>query len=158
SMLRVRTERGAEANTIGERLGLARTVREIQSERGSREAVDHLLQQLGFELTHRDESYYAEALDFHLGWLEAYAGHPEIMAEHIQKSKTMPSPDDECLYSDHVAISKVARHRQLRAVQRGLPAVLFACMPRSASATLTQTLAELLDVPVLHIAIGRIQE
>jgi len=157
-MLRLRMERAGGVNSIAERRGLARAVREIQSARGSREAVEHLLHEVGFGLRDRDEGYFAEALDFHLGLLEAYAGRPQMMADHIQKSLTMPGPDDECLYSDHVALSTASRRRQLAAVQRGLPAVLFACMPRSASATLTHTLAKLLDVPVLHVSAGRIQE
>jgi hypothetical protein len=66
----------------------------------------------------------------------------------------MPCGQDEHLFSDHVAICLVAREHQLDALARKMPAVLFACMPRSASATLTYSLAKLLDVPVLHTAIG----
>jgi hypothetical protein len=76
------------------------------------------------------------------------------MAEHIHMSHTTPGTGIEHLFSDFVAICLVAREHQVDAIARGMPAVLFACMPRSASATLTHSLARLVDAPVLHTAIG----
>jgi hypothetical protein len=102
----------------------------------------------------RDEDYCAEALNFHLGLLEAYSNRPDDMADAIQRSRTMPAPDDQLLFSDHVTSSMLAHQRQFSAIARKIPAILIACMPRSASATLTHTLAKLLNVPVLHICIG----
>jgi hypothetical protein len=67
----------------------------------------------------------------------------------------MPGPENDQLFSDHVAISHMTRQHQLAGIARRLPAVLIACMPRSASATLTHSLARLLDVPVLHTTIGQ---
>jgi hypothetical protein len=40
-------------------------------------------------------------------------------------------------------------------IDRGLPPILIACMPRSASATLTHTLGGVLDIPVMHLSAGR---
>jgi hypothetical protein len=91
----------------------------------------------------RDEDYCPEALNFHLGLLEAYAGRPEAMAEHIQLLHTMPCPEYEHVYSDHVTICMITREHQLYAIAGKMPAVLFGCMPRSASATLTYALAKL---------------
>jgi hypothetical protein len=50
-----------------------------------------------------DEHYCTEALNYHLGVLEAYAARPDAMAEHIKLSRTTPGPDDEVLFSGHVS-------------------------------------------------------
>ena len=155
TMLRVMMSKSAATSTAEERRSFAVRAKEIQKEKGSIHAVDYLVRQLGLEMAFdRDEDYFAEALNFHLGLLEAYSGRPEAMADHIRMSRTIPGPEDEHLYSDHVAITTVTREHQLHAIARGIPPILVACMPRSASATLTHSLARLLDAPVLHTSIG----
>lgn len=60
--------------------GLARDIRQIQKESGSLTALDEPLRRTGVELPpERDEGYYAEALNFQLGMVEACAGRPEAM-------------------------------------------------------------------------------
>lgn len=155
TMLRVMMRKAAEGHSAEALQGFAAEAKAIQSRQGSLRAVGHLLDKLSVEMSlDRDEAYCAEALHFHLGVLEGYSGRPETMAEHIRLSRTMPCGQDEHLFSDHVAICLLAREHQLDAIARKMPAILFACMPRSASATLTYSLAKLLDVPVLHTAIG----
>jgi hypothetical protein len=155
TMLRVMMQKSAELNSVEARQEFAAKAKELRNHEGSRKAVGYLLDKLGVEITlDRDEDYCAEALNFHLGLLEAYAGRPEAMAEHIRLSHTMPCPEDEHLFSDHVTICMITREHQLDAIARKMPAMLFACMPRSASATLTYSLAKLLDIPVLHTSIG----
>jgi hypothetical protein len=155
-MLRLRLRQSAELLSAEERQEWVREAKQIKTDNGSLAAVRFLVDQVGTEfLLDRDESYYAEALEFHLGLLEAYSGRPETMAEHIQRSHSMPGPEDDRLYSDHAAISAITRQHQLHAIKNGIPAILMACMPRSASATLTHSLANMLDAPVLHISIGR---
>jgi hypothetical protein len=156
AMLRLRMQKSAELLSVEARQGWVSEAKQIQNDNGSIAAVRFLFDQIGTELLlDRDESYYAEALEFHLGLLEAYCGRPEAMAAHIQRSHTMPGPDDDRLYSDHAAISAVTRRHQLHAIANGIPSILMACMPRSASATLTHSLANMLDAPVLHTSIGR---
>jgi hypothetical protein len=155
TMLRVMMRKSAELNSVEARQEFAARAKELRNQEGSRKAVSYLLDKLGVEITlDRNENYCAEALNFHLGLLEAYAGRPEAMAEHIRLSHTMPCPEDEHLFSDHVAICMITREHQLDAIARKIPAILFGCMPRSASATLTYSLAKLLDIPVLHTSIG----
>jgi hypothetical protein len=155
TMLRVMMRKSAELTSVEARRGFAAQAKELRDQEGSRKAVSYLLDKLGVEVTlDRNEAYCDEALNFHLGLLEAYAGRPEAMAEHIRLSHTMPCPEDEHLFSDHVTICLITREHQLDAIARHMPPMLFACMPRSASATLTYSLAKLLDVPVLHTAIG----
>ena len=155
TMMRVMMRKSAELSAVETRQEFAARAKELRNQEGSRKAVSYLLDKLGVEVTlDRGEDYCAEALNFHLGLLEAYAGRPEAMAEHIRLSHTMPCPEDEHLFSDHVAICMITREHQLDAIARHMPAILFGCMPRSASATLTYSLAQLLDIPVVHTSIG----
>src|SRR5258708_11729245 len=155
TMLRVMMRKSSELNSVEARQEFAAKAKALRNQEGSRKAVSYLLDRLGVEITlDRDEDYCAEALNFHLGLLEAYAGRPEAMAEHIRLSHTMPCPEDEHLFSDHVTICMITREHQLDAIARKIPAILFGCMPRSARATLTFSLAKLLDIPVLHTSIG----
>jgi len=155
TMLRLMTRKFAEQHSADELGGVVRKAKAIETEAGSLAAVDYLVRQIGFEMPpERDAAYFTEALNFQLGALEACAGRPESMARHIQLSRTMPGPEDQCLYSDHVMISQATRDHQRRAIARAIPAIVFACMPRSGSATLTHSLAKLLDAPIEHICLG----
>jgi hypothetical protein len=127
----------------------------IERGRGSRAANDFVLNQIGIRGSiDNDEGYFAEAMRYHLGMLHAHAADPEEMAGQLQQSHTMPTGESDLLFSDHVNLSYILRTRQLAAIARGLPAILIACMPRSASATLTYTLARAVDIPVMHISAG----
>jgi hypothetical protein len=127
----------------------------VQRGRGSREANDFVLNQIGIRGSpDNSDSYFAEAMHYHLGLLHAHAGNPTEMAPHLTDSHTMPTGESDLLFSDQVNFSHVLRDRQLAAMKRGLPPILIACMPRSASATLTYTLARALDIPVLQISAG----
>ena len=127
----------------------------IQRGRGSRRANDFVLNHIGIRGSlDNDQSYFTEALHYHLGLLHAHAADPVEMAQQLRQSHTMPTGESDLLFSDQVNLSHVLRERQLAAMKRGLPPILIACMPRSASATLTYTLARALDIPVLHISAG----
>lgn len=107
---------------------------QIQTEHGSREANRYLLRKLGTDLSFDfDEGYFAEALNYHLALLYAHLQLPERMAGCIAQSKTMPTSEDNKIFSDHVTLSVVTREHQHHAIARKIPAFLFACMPRSAS-------------------------
>jgi hypothetical protein len=128
---------------------------QLKSEKGDRSAYNYLIEKIGLDTSWgRDESDFNEAFNYVLALLYAYSGQPEKMAEHARLSKTMPSPDDDQLFSDHVNCSHVAREHQQRAISRGIGPVLIACQPRSASATLTHSLGRLFDIPVPHLSIG----
>jgi hypothetical protein len=127
----------------------------IQRGRGSRAANDFVLNQIGIHGSpDNSDGYFAEAMHYHLGLLHAHSGNPTEMAPHLSQSHTMPTGESDLLFSDHVNLSYVLRDRQLAAIKRGLPPILVACMPRSASATLTYTLARAVDIPVMHISAG----
>jgi len=127
----------------------------IERGRGSRQANDFVLNHIGIRGSlDNDQSYFTEALHYHLGLLHAHAADPVEMAQQLRQSHTMPTGESDLLFSDQVNLSHVLRDGQLAAMKRGLPPILIACMPRSASATLTYTLARALDIPVLHISAG----
>jgi hypothetical protein len=128
----------------------------IQRERGSRAATDFLLDRVGFRASpDRNEAYFAQALHFHLGLLHAHAGDPEQMAEHLRLSGSMPTGEDDSLFSDQINVAQAMRAQQVAAMERGIPSILIACMPRSASATLTYTIGRALQAPVMHVSAGR---
>jgi len=134
----------------------AENILTVQHEQGSRAANGLLLKYIGIEASlDRDESYFTEALHYHLGLMHAHARDPVKMAEHIRLSNTMPSGEDDQLFSDQVNVSHVVRTSQLDGIARGLPPIVVFCMPRSASATLTHTFARVVGFPVVHISAGQ---
>jgi len=102
----------------------------------------------------QDEGYWREALDYHLGLLYAHVGEPEKAACHFERSDTHPSTGGNQVFSDHQRESLELRRRQERARERGIPSLTIAAMPRSASASLTQTLGSLLDAPLMRVSCG----
>jgi hypothetical protein len=132
---------------------------ELTAANSNRAANEALLRRLGIELHDQNDAYYAEALDYHLGLVAAYRGQPELMAEHLRKSRTMPSSqDDDELFSDHVNTSHATRTHQQRAISRGLPAILVSAMQRRAALAFSHSLARLFDVPLLRLAVGSPQQ
>jgi len=121
---------------------------------GSRAANAALVERIGLELRDHGGGYFAEALHYHLGLLCGYEHDPEGMADHIQRSRTMPAAGDDAPFSDHVNLSHVVRTRQLQGIERGLPAILVCSMQYAASAAFCQSLGRLLDLPVLRVGIG----
>jgi hypothetical protein len=155
-MLQLRLSPFMQRHTPAEVQDVAAEALVIQGGLGSRLANDFLIDQIGIEgSVDNNEPYFAEAVHYHLGLLQAYAGDPIKMAAQLRLSRTMPSGEDDQIYSDHVNVSHALRARQDDAVARGLPPILIACMPRSASATLTHTLARALAIPVMHVSVGR---
>jgi hypothetical protein len=147
---------GSKVASVLSPLSAAKTALNIKKESGSREAIEYLIGKLGLEVSSDlDETYLGEAINYQLGSLFAYGLEPEKMAEHIRLSRTMPAPDDDLLFSDHVNASRFTNYHQKRGIERRIPPILVSCMPRSASATFTHMLGKVFDIPVLHLSIGR---
>jgi hypothetical protein len=155
SMLRLALPQLMRQHKPVEARAIAAEALAIGSKQGGRSANDFLFSRIGLESSlDNNEAYFTEALHYHVGLLHAHAQDPDDMARHLNSSRTMPTGDDELIYSDHVNLSHALRQRQLAAITRQLPSLLIACMPRSASATLTYTLARALDIPVMHVSAG----
>ena len=130
--------------------------RDAQARRGNRAGNQAIIDEIGVDVRlERDEAYCGEALDYHLGLLYAHLGDPNMAAHHFERSGTHPGTGGNQLFSSHQTESLELLRRQELAKERGIPSVLIASMPRSASASLTQTIAALLDAPIMRASCGR---
>jgi len=131
-------------------------VSEAQQQLGYRAGNQLIIDKIGLDAQFaQDEGYWREALDYHLGLLYAHVGEPEKAAEHFERSHTHPGHGGNQVFDGHQHESLELRRRQELARQRGMPSPVIAAMPRSASASLTQTLATLFDAPLMRISCGR---
>ena len=126
---------------------------DVQQLHGNRAANQAVLDKIGLDVRQeRDEGYCREAIDYHLGILYAYVRDPERAAYHFERSGTYPSSGGFRPFPDHQRESFEVRERQDLARERGMPAILIAAMARSGSASLVQTLATTLDLPIMRIS------
>jgi hypothetical protein len=129
---------------------------DVQRLRGNRAANQAVIDKIGLDvMQERDEDYCREAIDYHLGILYAYIRDPEQAAYHFDRSGTYPSSGGFRPFPDHQSDSFELHRRQDLARERGIPSLLIAAMARSGSASLVQTLATALDVPVMRISSHR---
>ena len=129
---------------------------ESQQRSGNRAANQTFVDNIGLEARiEQNEAYWGEALDYHLGLLYAHVGDAEQAAYHFNRSGTYPGQGGNQLFSDHQRTSLELSRLQSLAKQRGIPSLVIASMPRSASASLTQTLSAMLDAPLMRVSCGR---
>lgn len=122
---------------------------------GHRAANQALLEAVGLRmLITRNDDYYRQALDYHLGLLYAYLGEPDRAAEYFEKSGTLAHGGGFLPFSDAVTQALALHEMQTQAALRGMPPIFIACMPRSASASLTQTISTTLDIPAVRVSTG----
>lgn len=118
--------------------GIIAGVLDIRQSRGNRAGNQMIIDQIGLETRlERDDGYWREALNYHLGILYAHVGEPERAAYHFDQSDTHPSDGGNRVFSDHQRSSLELRRRQELAKERGIPSLVVASLPRSASASLT---------------------
>jgi glycosyltransferase involved in cell wall biosynthesis len=128
----------------------------LAKEKGSRAATQYLLERIGLTCaSDLNEGYFAEALHYHLGVLEAYAFNPEKMAPHLSLSHTMPTAEAVQLFSDKVNASFVVRDWQREGIARGIPSILISCMPGASGATLVQMISREIGIPFVQLSLGR---
>ncbi len=129
---------------------------ESQQRSGNRAANQTFVDNIALEARiEQNEAYWGEALDYHLGLLYAHVGDPEQAAYHFNRSGTYPGEGGNQLFSDHQRTSLELFRQQKLAKQRGIPSLVIASMPRSASASLTQTLSAILGAPLMRVSCGR---
>jgi hypothetical protein len=128
-------------------------IRDVQQLHGNRAAHQAVIDKIGLDvMQERNEDYCREAIDYHLGILYAYVRDPENAAYHFDRSGTYPSSGGFRPFSDHQRESFELRRRQDLALERGMPSLLITAMARSGSASLVQTLATTLDLPIMRIS------
>lgn len=120
----------------------------------ARTGVEVLLNLVGVRSGPGDENYFQAALDYYLGQAYAAARQPERAIELIDRSGVLPASGGPVIFETHVAWSVRLSEQMMAARERGLPSLLIASMPRAASASLTQSIAALLDAPVMRVTIG----
>ncbi len=126
---------------------------DVQQLRGNRAANQAVVDKIGLDvMQERDEDYCREAIDYHLGILYAYIRDPEKAADHFARSGTYPSSGGFRPFPDHQRDSFELRRRQDLARERGIPSLFIVAMARSGSASLVQTLATTLGVPIMRIS------
>lgn len=131
-------------------------VLDLQRTGGNRAANQAIVDRIGLDCSFvHDEAYHGDALNYHLGLLAAHVGEPQLTAEYIERSGTLPATGANRIFSDHQHESLDLYRRQQLARQRGMPSIVIASMRRAASASLTQTLAALLDAPIMRVSLGR---
>jgi hypothetical protein len=141
--------RHAELGTLAESIELLRT------KCGNRSAIELLLNVIGTTPNpNLDDAYYSEALDYHLAHLYAHLGQLDKAGEHLDRSNTHPHRGGDLIFSDQAAEGLALREQQRDAIARGLPALLIASMPRSASASLIQTIQAALKLPIMRLSLG----
>jgi hypothetical protein len=102
----------------------------------------------------RNESYYREALNYSLALVHAYANEPEAAAEHLELSGVLPFGGGNLIFSDAVDHCLDLAAKQEASLERHVPSVFLASMPRAASAALTSTISEQFGCPVMRASIG----
>ena len=122
---------------------------------GARAAVTTFIADVGVRVPLGDDASFKAEADYYLGLLFAKVGQPRRAIEYIDQSGALPGSGGEQLFADHVRQSIEMHERRLAAQARGMPTFLVAALPRSASATLTQTIATMLDLPIFRISLSR---
>ena len=148
-MLDINFNKKLDAQSVIDRVSAVRAMK------GNRAANKELLDAIGLTLKQtRDESYYGEALNYHLALVFARLGDGAAVESYMQQSHTMPAGGGDTLFTEHVLELVKLRERQDRARARGMPSVLITSMPRSASATLSTAMSHLFDIPILRVSVG----
>jgi hypothetical protein len=132
-----------------------RAVAAARSEGGAIAGVGALLSTVGVRPGLMNEAYFAEALAFHLAQIYAHLRRAPEMVECVERSGVLPADGGDLLFPDHVARALALFERREAARKRGMPTFVIASMTRAASTSLTQTLAQSLDMPVVRVSLGR---
>ena len=111
STLYHRFECRSELMTLAEHVEMAR------SSRGNRRALELLLNVIGTTPNpNRDEDYFGEALDYHLGHLYAHLYEFDKAATHLNRSNTHPHSGGDLLFSEQSAEALALHAKQLEAI------------------------------------------
>jgi hypothetical protein len=132
---------------------LIERLRHIQMTDGSRSAVAYFLDEVGlYPLEVFNDAYYSEQLTFELGALMAHSGMNEEASQLL--SLVGPGSGGDVIFPEHVRQYKDLHQQQMAASAHGMLAPLITSLPKSGSASLTQTLARSMSVPVTRLAAG----
>lgn len=128
---------------------------EVSQKEGTHAANRFILEQIGVAIGPLlNEDYARQMLSYNLALIHAASGNHRKAANYIWDSGVMPGTGGDQIFSDHLAESFRIHHHQKSAFERGIPAIMLSAMPRSGSAFFSQTMAVLLDAPIVRISLG----
>ncbi len=136
-------------------IALAAKLREIQATHGSRAADDFFIQTVGIHpMFAYNESYYHDVVNFDAAHLLAIGGQAEEASRLMSNTPIMANAGGFHIFPEHVRQSLEIYEKHLKATERGIPPLLITSIPKSGSASLTQTLSDLTDSPIVRLSLG----
>lgn len=101
------------------------------------------------------EGYFRNQLGYLWALLAAQRGDAREAAEAMTRAQVGSAGDwDDLVFSEHVLRANEMAERQRQAIAAGKPGILITALPKSASAFLSNLLADALDMPLLRTSIG----
>jgi len=133
-----------------------RRIRRVQRKKGNRAADAFFINHIGIHPSELfNDSYYADVVNYNLGMLMAHSGRAEEASELLSKTGLLPGPGGNMLFSDHQKESLALYEKQQAAAKRGMASIIITSLPKSGSASLTQSLSELMGSPIMRLSTGR---
>ncbi len=122
---------------------------------GPKKSLQNLLNVIGYSLSPiYDDSFYIQMLDYTLGMLYAALGDVPTSISRIDKANVLPANSSNLIFTDHTQSSLKLWELREAARDRGIPAIYLVSMPRSASASITLTISDVLDAPLMRLSLG----
>ncbi len=154
-LLQLNLPEDASASEISEFKNIADQATALSRAESAHVAAQFLLEKLGAKLVHgRDESQYSEWMNYTLSLLYSSLDEPERSSEIMDNLQLLPAGGGDLLLCNHIELSLADYKRQRSAIESGLPSFLISSMPRSASAFFSQTVSNLLDIPVFRLSLA----
>ena len=128
---------------------------DLRESHRNRDACELFVDKIGFSaIPTLDENYYGEVLNYNLGLLAAFSGHPAEAAKYINASNALPGYGDNLSWSDHASNAAVLFDQKEKCKLMGLPSILISSLPKSASASISNAFNQVLQMPVFRLSIG----
>ena len=128
---------------------------DIRDTQLNRDACKLFVDKIGFTpLPTLDENYYGEVLNYNLGLLAAFSGHPAEAAKYMNASNALPGYGDNLSCSDHAPNAAILFDQKQKCKLMGLPSILISSLPKSASASISNAFNQVLQMPVFRLSIG----
>jgi len=132
-------------------------MRYIQKTVGSRKAAGYFANKIGvYPLETLNESYYQDVVNYDQGTLLAHMGRQEEADALISSIGMLPGTGGNLLFGFHQYEAMELHLKQRAAAERGMVSLFITSLPKSGSASLTQSLGDFMDAPILRLSLGRV--
>lgn len=132
---------------------IIRNVSALKEKYGYREVCNYLLNKMPLKCYMANpDDYYERIAKYNLAMLLAGKGDFDGASEIYQDLGLRSAGDLPALtFFDHCRKAKALREQQLDAIAREIPAIYLVAQPKSASASLSNSIAKILDIPILRV-------